>query len=157
MLESCRSLPKAGYGEASCFPWEEAQSLSHYAGRTCSTHAARAEPQRRAVLVVAEDRVEPSTAVSRCHSAHSCSPPASVPAAGSHSTCAVSTQGSFWPQTSRFLGFTTIHSYAGQGRKEGNREWSWGMRQTSHDCPCAGWGLPALHTAFLLSSPSHKQ
>lgn len=53
-----------------------------------------------------------------------------------------------------------VHNYSFLcwARKEGNRGWSQGdERQTSCDGPCPGRGLPALHAAFLLSSPSQKQ
>lgn len=78
-VESRGSFSKAGYGKASCFPREEAESLSHCTESTCFTPrdqrreaacplTARAESQQRAALGVAEEgRVEPKpgTTVSR--------------------------------------------------------------------------------------------
>lgn len=196
-VESRGSFSKAGYGKASCFPREEAESLSHCTESTCFTPrdqrreaacplTARAESQQRAALGVAEEgRVEPKpgTTVSRVPPCTLLFPSCirSVPAAGGeaeqhvpaapwdrhtrdregqspcgHARAALCLHRTHFGQ--RFPRFTTIHSYTGQGRNEGNRGWSQGdERQTSPDCPHAGWGLPALHAAFLPSSPSHKQ
>lgn len=158
MVESCRSLPKAGYG-SKLLSLGRSLSLFCCAERTCSTHAVRAEPQPRALLVVAEDRVERSTVVSRCHPATSYSLPASIPAAGSHSSCAVSCphKAHFGHMEADFLGSQLCIPMLAKGGRKGTEDGAGDKRQTSHDCPCAGWGLTALHAAFLLSSHSHKQ
>lgn len=157
------------WGE-SCFPQEEAKSLSHYAENTCFTlrgtrpQAARAESQQRALLGVSGlNRAQ--------YSAHLRSPHARpVPAAGTVMQGSVRVRvpavmvelhyvhtGIIFTKEEH-ISWVHNYSFLRWSRKEGNGGWSQGdERQTSCDCPCAGWGLPALHPAFLLPSPSHKQ